>query len=274
MISFLRLGDYGQLGNQMFQFAAVYSLAKTKGYELKIPIENTVNRNHHGHKLDLFDCFNIPETFLIEGNQIQPNLSFLYNEVGHHYNKSFFDIEDGTNIQGYYQTEKYFENYKDDIYNLFSFKKDLYNKCNKVLYDIKSNYNLEVVSLHVRRGDYVANQACHPLCSLDYYIEAIQSQFSDKNYIFHIFSDDIEWCKQIFSGENNLVFSESNSHFEDICMLTLSDHNIIANSSFSWWGAWLNQNPNKRVIAPSNWFGPALSHLNIKDVIPENWIKI
>jgi hypothetical protein len=211
---------------------------------------------------------------LIEGNKIQPNISSLYNEVGHHYDKNLFDIEDGTNIQGYYQTQKYFENYKEDIYNLFSFKKDLYNKCNKVLYDIKSKYNLEVVSVHIRRGDYVTNQSSHPLCTLEYYVEAIQSHFSDKNYIFHIFSDDIAWCKEIFSGENNLIFSEGNSHFEDMCMLSLSDHNIIANSSFSWWGAWLNQSPIKRVIAPSNWFGPALSHLNIKDVIPENWIKI
>jgi hypothetical protein len=274
MISFLRLGDYGQLGNQMFQFAAIYSLAKSKGYDLKIPIENTTFRNHHGHKLDLFDCFNIPDTFLMHGNEIQSKLSFLYNEDGHHYNANFFDIEDGTNIQGYYQTEKYFQDYKEDIYNLFSFKKELYNKCSKLLNNLRHNSNLEIVSVHIRRGDYVTNQANHPLCPLEYYIEALQTYFSDKNYIFHIFSDDIEWCKEIFSGEENLIFSEGNSHFEDMCLLSLSDHNIIANSSFSWWGAWLNKNPNKRVIAPSKWFGPGLSHLNTNDIIPDTWIKI
>lgn len=274
MISFLRLGDYGQLGNQMFQFAAIYALSKVNGFELKIPIENTINRNHHGHKLDIFDCFDIPTTFLSDRKNIEKEIKLLYNESGHEYNTDFFNIKDSTNIQGYYQTEKYFINYKDDIFLLFSFKDYILNVCKNAIQSIKNKQNLEIVSVHIRRGDYVTNQANHPLCSIEYYVNAIQQHFSDKNYIFYIFSDDIQWCKNIFSGEENLIFSESKTHFEDLCLLSLCDHNIIANSSFSWWGAWLNKNPNKKVVAPLNWFGPNLSHLNTNDIIPDNWIKL
>lgn len=274
MISFLRLGDFGQLGNQMFQFAAIYSLSKTNNLELKIPIETTYTRNYHGHKLDLFDSFNIPNSFLLEKNQILSNLDKLYKETGHSFNKNFFNIQNGTNIEGYFQTEKYFKNHINDIKNLFSFKDEIYTKCFQEISYIKDTYNLPIVSIHVRRGDYITNQNNHPLCSVDYYLTAINEYFSNQNYIFYIFSDDIEWCKETFVGEDNLIFSIDKTHFEDLCLMSLCDHNVIANSSFSWWGAWLNQNLDKKVIAPKKWFGVNLSYLDTDDIIPNNWIKI
>ena len=109
----------------------------------------------------------------------------------------------------------------------------------------------------------------HPACNLGYYKEAIKLMDVNK---FIVFSDDMSWCKENFVGDE-FIFMENNSDYIDLWLMSLCDNNIIANSSFSWWGAWLNQNPNKKVIAPKKWFGPAINH-NTKDLIPESWIII
>jgi hypothetical protein len=101
------------------------------------------------------------------------------------------------------------------------------------------------------------------------YIQAALKQFSDDQYTFLIFSDDIEWCKQVFP--DGVVFIEGNNQYKDLCLMSLCNHNIISNSSYSWWAAYLNQNKNKKIVAPSNWFIPAKP---LTDLYPNNWIII
>jgi len=129
-------------------------------------------------------------------------------------------------------------------------------------------YDGETVSLHIRRGDYLRTQDHHPVCSLDYYMDAL-SKFRDKEYKFIVFSDDVDWCRNNFNED--FIFTEGNTDYEDMWLMSLCDHNIIANSSFSWWGAWLNDNPNKRVIAPKKWFGPSYSNWKLDDLFCNDW---
>ena len=125
-------------------------------------------------------------------------------------------------------------------------------------------------SIHVRRGDYLGLPNHHPACPLEYYEEAMKQM--DDSKIFLVFSDDFGWCKENFTN-SNVIFIEDNKDYIDLFLMTLCQNNIIANSSFSWWGAWLNQNENKKVIAPNKWFGKAIQH-NTKDLIPPTWKTI
>jgi len=131
------------------------------------------------------------------------------------------------------------------------------------------------IGLHIRRGDYVQQSQDHPPCSLDYYKEAL-THFDDDRQVI-IFTDDIEWCKnqQMFKGDRFLI-SETEDNVYDLCLLTLCEDYIIANSSFSWWGAWLSQNPNAKVIAPKRWFGTTgyTAKNNTEDLVPDRWIRI
>ena len=149
---------------------------------------------------------------------------------------------------------------------MFQFNDQIKNRINE-------KYRLEenTCSIHVRRGDYIGN-GLHEVCHLEYYLEAVEEMKSrteiDK---FIVFSDDIAWCKENFIGEN-FLFIENNSNIEDLYLQTQCTNNIICNSSFSWWGAWLNANPNKVVIAPECWYGDLSK--DTKDLLPEKWIKL
>lgn len=274
MITFNDLGYMGRLGNQMFQYAALLGIADKTGFDIGIPLNN-LNTKPDGcldkftrkwipYKLDLVDGFNIP---FVDSSEH----TFLNHkeEVGHHFDPNFFSIPDGTNIKGYFQTEKYFEHIKDTVKDVFTFHPYIQSLANTLLSKIPG----PKVSLHFRRGDYLGDQHLFPILGLDYYQEAINT-FTDQNYSFVIFSDDINWCKKALGQNERLFYIEGNSQYVDLCAMSMCNHNIIANSTFSWWGAWLNSNPTKRIIAPNTWFGPGLAHLNDQDVIPSNWIKI
>ena len=170
-----------------------------------------------------------------------------------------------TVYKGYFQSEKYFSHNKNLIVNLFKNK--------SIVKEIKLKYpdiSNQSVSLHVRRGDYTNLQDLHPLQTKEYYNKAILKIGTYKN-IF-IFSDDISWCKENLKYKN-CIFVENNTDVFDLIAMSLCNNNIISNSSFSWWGAWLNENPNKIVIAPKKWFGSG-RNLSSKDIIPKNWIEI
>jgi hypothetical protein len=171
---------------------------------------------------------------------------------------------------GYFQTEKYFEHCSDLILGFFQFDKDIKKQAenNFPSFPVK----LEYVSIHLRRGDYAGLQQFHPVMDADYYFDAM-TQFMDGDYCFLIFSDDIQYAKELFGEQENIVYIEGNDPAVDMCMMTMCDHNVIANSSFSWWGAWLNDNTNKKVIAPKRWFGPAYKGVHdTKDLYPQSWI--
>ena len=130
----------------------------------------------------------------------------------------------------------------------------------------------ETISIHIRRGDYLEKEDRHPVCRMEYYQAAIEYIDTFNSPIFIIFSDDIEWCKKHFIGDN-YIFIQDEEDYIDLYLMSLCKHNIIANSSFSWWGAWLNKNINKKVIAPQNWFG-VNKRLPTQDIYCEEWIVL
>jgi len=265
MITHQSIGYSGRLGNQMFQYAALKSVSLKTGFDCFLP--NHLNIKYDGlfdftnhkwieYKLDLLDGFNLK----CEITNTLPEK--VYTEKHFTFDSEVFNISDNTSIDGYYQSYKYFEEYENEIRNEFQFKPEISHKC---ISEISKYPN--PVAVHIRRGDYVK----HPgfwVVTPEYLENALQF-FNDKEYTFLIFSDDIEWCKEIFP--DGVVFIQGNSQFEDLCLMSLCEHNIISNSTFSWWAAWLNTNPNKRIIAPNNWYTDPKP---LYDLYPNNWIKI
>ena len=244
-------GNYG-LANMMFQIASLSSLAKDNNGVATFPqLKNPKYGEYTSNILNKVPVGGLKGLFKPE-----KETPFEYQKL---------DFIPNTIYKGYFQSEKYFAHNRDFIINLFKNK--------NILKEIKSKYpNItdQSISLHVRRGDYINLQTYHPLQTKEYYDKAISKIGSYKN-IF-IFSDDIPWCKKNLNYKNT-IFMENNTDFFDILAMSLCSNNIMANSSFSWWGAWLNENQNKTVIFPKKWFG-AKRNLSDKDMIPSNGIAI
>jgi hypothetical protein len=166
-------------------------------------------------------------------------------------------------LNGFWQSENYFSNVSELI-------RQQLQPTTEILEKLKQHLNGKSVSLHVRRTDYVTSNGYHPVQTLEYYSKGLEIIGNYDQLL--VFSDDINWCKENLKYDN-ILFIENQDNIEDLWLMSLCDHNIIANSSFSWWGAWLNQNQNKIVITPNNWFGPQ-ANLNELNMIPDNWIKI
>ena len=133
--------------------------------------------------------------------------------------------------------------------------------------------NQNTCSIHVRRGDYLNSPNHHPTQNMNYYMKAIKKM--PKDSVFLIFSDDINWCKQNFPDmPEKFKFIEGNKDYEDLYLMSACKNNIICNSTFSWWAAWLNSNESKVIMAPDTWFGPAYADWNTNDLYCEGWIKI
>ena len=191
------------------------------------------------------------------------------DEPHFYFRPEVFEQPDFTNFHGYYQSEKYFKDFEKQIRKDLTFKESIGECAKSELQTHKRE--LPLVSVHVRRGDYLTihQGLWHTPCNLKYYQQAMQV-FDDVDFLF--FSDDMEWCKNNFAGKN-ILYSEGKSAIMDFAMISLCDHNILANSSFSWWSAWLNNNPDKQVVATSNWFGPA-GPQDTYDLIPDEWTVI
>lgn len=263
MITFSRLGNHGRLGNQMFQYALLKSISLKNNYVFAIP-----KQNHQ-----LIECFELKcKVYDLENEKIINMLSKLnlVNEASFLFDSRILEIKDNCDLIGNFQTEKYFSMYRNEILREFSFKEHIKQSSIKIINELKKD-GKELVSLHIRRGDYVNLQVYHPLCTIEYYKECI-SKF--KNVKFVCFSDDIEWCKNNFNFVEDIFYSETDDPYVDLCVMSLCEHNIIANSSYSWWGAWLNNNENKIVYAPKIWFGEKYKHHNTTYLLPSTWITI
>ena len=234
----------GGLGNLMFQIAFVEYESMMTGYprgyynvekQLNLLINHPPLKAHWAYEyLNIFKNFNWPRINKPPANHFTP-VSFHYRG---------FVVKDNSNFDGFFQSEKYFPN-REFILNLFEPSDEIKSYLKNKYGDV-SDYT----SLHVRRTDYVTKASFHPPCGMDYYEKALG--MIEGNVL--IFSDDLDWCKETFLGDR-FTFVSGNRDYQDLFLMSMCKNNIIANSSFSWWGAWLNTNPNKKVIAPKKWFG-------------------
>ena len=280
MIGCNRLGSNGRLGNQMFQYASLRGIASNRGFDWVIPPEEYSHTANYG----LFETFNMTGVK-------KDNIGFvgggILMEDGHQFSEELFEkCPDNVSLDGFFQTEKYFKNIADEIHQDFSFKNDYLFPCLEYIESLNSS----PIFLHVRRGDAIGREEFHPILPISYYEECLK-EFPDDTPCF-VFTDDLEWCKrqELFSSDR-FLFNESNGVYSyksmdgtgamsntilpqvDLCLMSLCSGAIIANSSFSWWGAWL-QNGRGKVVAPDpkKWFGTAMTHLDTSDIIPQNWI--
>jgi hypothetical protein len=268
MIGFNALGRMGRLANQMFQYASLKGIARNIGADICIPNHTQVVDDGIGNKLrtELFDSFDLNVNIGLLNNGHSP----VVHEKFFHFDKDLFHLcPDHVSLQGYFQSEKYFKHIESDIREDFAFKNEILKPCEEMISSVENP-----ISLHVRRTDYLTNSDNHPPCSLEYYQQALEHFDESRNVI--VFSDEPKWCKEqkLFSGDRFLI-SENDDNRVDLCLMTLCNDFIIANSSFSWWGAWLSQNKNKKVIAPAQWFGTGYTKdHDTKDLIPDGWTKI
>lgn len=252
----------GGLGNQMFQIAATYSLAKEMGVDYMIDFDmcHTPAQGHTSNKYkdNIFKNIN---------NGKPKNIVKQYNESKFSYTE--LPKEDNLILRGYFQSEKYFTKNKEDIKNLFHFDDEIMKKTKHFLTSSISEHH-NITAIHVRRGDYLKNPGYHPTCSVEYYQKAIET-LDDGNMEFVFISDDLEWCKENFKGDN-IHYSPFTNEIDDLHVLVQCDNHIISNSSFSWWGAYLSKTDNK-VITPKTWFGPN-GPQDTQDIYLKDWLKM
>ena len=280
----------GGLGNQLFQFIMGYILAKKNKINLRINIEryNSYDRQFELDRFPEIRKLNIPK---IKSNKFYKilKISGIYKIMNFFFfNKNEFEkspfvfngnllekkILKNVSIIGFFQSEKYFIHYKKIVLKLFSFPKIKDKLVQKHLNLIK---NKNSVAIHIRRGDYLNNPKAryfHGILGENYYKKSISFiKKKVKNPTFFIFSDDIELVKKNHPFFNNkkYIFTDTKSSINDLYLMSNCKHFIIANSTFSWWGAWLSKNKHKIVCAPKRW---VRARISTPDIIPENWIKI
>lgn len=268
---------YGGLGNQMFQYAT--GLALTKRLKTKILLDtawfdDVINHPELTYRTYELDQFRIKPGTFGPLDKISMKLSppVIFHEKSTSYSCAFQELRGNVILDGYWQSYKYFADYSTAIRRAFKFPFRPKPQNAKVINYIQS---VNSVALHVRRGDYKTKQGkeFHGLIPISYYSKAIteiSKKINDPH--FFIFSDEIDWAKRHLKSSYPLVYIDSNSPnkgSEDMQLMTACKHFVIANSSFSWWAAWLNENPKKIVIAPEKWF--ANSDVQIGDRIPETW---
>lgn len=277
----------GGLGNQLFQYAAGRRIAEKYGTELKLDMSDFKDYNIRSFDLVKFNTrFEIAADSEIQnlkpvGNvakalqYLEPKFKRTYHrERFFHYDKRFEKIGPESYLKGYFQSEKYFAPIADVIRKDFVVDKQHLSEVIRLTPTLR---NEKSVSVHVRRGDYTGVQGSDLFSALpvEYYstaIEMINRKIKDPEFYF--FSDDMEWVKKNLAVKNATYISgiHSTNHIEDFYLMSQCRHNIIANSSFSWWCAWLNDNPDKIVIAPQQWFIKGRQHID--DRLPSAWLKI
>lgn len=277
----------GGLGNQLFQYAAGRCLAEKHGVELKLDIGAFDEYKLRNFDLQAFHTrfsFATPEetrpftqrNFIQKlRNKLAPiSWKKVYRHPEFHFAAPFHALPDGVYLKGYWQSEKYFAPISQLIRQEFRLQEQHINKVAGLGQTMKQE---ESVAVHIRRGDYTdpATQVMHGIIPVAHYQQAIQMiREKLQQPKFYIFSDAIQQVKEELPIADAVYVSGqySTTHFEDLHLMSCCRHNIIANSSFSWWGAWLNDHPGKTVIAPRLWFreGPK----DLQDLMPEDWIRI
>lgn len=285
----------GGLGNQIFQYAAGRATALKRSVPLRLDVSGFASYG-------LYQGFELSKVFnLVTDIATQEDIKSILGcradktlrrvlthpvaarlrgrhyivEPYFHYWPEIANVPRDCYLVGYWQSEKYFQDIAPVIRADFTFKHPLKNLNAEIARKIGQ---VSAVSLHVRRGDYAGNPkttATHGLCSLEYYQQAIQYVLDRVGQpYFFIFSDDIAWAKENLKVDIPCHYVNHNrgaASYIDMQLMSLCQHHIIANSSFSWWGAWLNPSPDKIVFAPRKWFA---NDNDVNDLIPQGWVTL
>jgi len=282
----------GGLGNQLFQYAVARQLAKIHNTKVSLDIHQFETYKLHKYSLQPLNI----SASLIGKNQVekytQPGImekligkirqrpptkpkSFI-KEKHYHFDPNILKCSDNIYLDGYWQSEKYFKNISHILKEELTPINEQTGK-DKLIAD--QILNSESVSIHLRRGDYITNSITnqyHGICTTKYFLKCIENitrKVSNPN--FFVFSDDPDWCRKNLKIQYPITIINHNSadnNYQDLRLMSQCNHNIIANSSFSWWGAWLNNNPEKIVYAPKNWFNNPKNVTS--DLIPSDWSTI
>lgn len=285
----------GGIGNQMFQYAAGRALSLSTGQSHLLDVSDFSGYAlHNGYELDR--VFNVAgeraDVQVVRdmlgwkarplGKRLLRRQEFAWLrgeqfvvEPYSHYWPDFSKLTCDCYLFGYWQSERYFKSAEVQLRKEFIFREPLSGRNSVLAAEISA---CQSVSVHIRRGDYVNDPKTRAIlctCSEDYYLRAINYIAGQVNHpVFYIFSDDVGWAKQRLQISYPSVFVDHNfraESYRDMQLMSLCHHHIIANSSFSWWGAWLNGKPGKRVVAPLTWF---CGGADARDLIPSEWLRL
>ena len=281
MLAFNELGNIGRLGNQMFQYAALRGIAATKGYDWCIPPYNTKRIDNYS----LANCFLMESVKSTNQYILDRGFAPVVMEKHFHFDNELLELcPNDVSIHGFFQTEKYFQHIEDQIRSDFTFHEDLVKPVVGFLSDLK-----DPIFLHIRRGDpnlidsrgfkwaYTECSDMHVPQSLEYYDQALKLFSEDQEVV--IVSDSPEWVleQELFKPDRFYVSTPEEKYpdgsytpYVDLCIMANCKGGIIANSTLSWWGAWLQNNTGK-IVAPKKWYGPTYADKDTKDLYCEGW---
>lgn len=268
-MNFITTNHQGGLCNVLFKLSAAISLSLDNNVEYLFS-------NEFIRQIDKDIVCEGYNDYQIFYDNILRNIKFIdklpleyrvHNEPSFNYSPIQYNKGENLLLSGYFQSEKYFINNKEFILELFKPTKEIEEYIFNLIPKIENS-----ISIHIRRGDYLNLPDYHPQLPIDYYISSTKLLGVGQDYL--IFSDGLDDIKDWFEFLPNKKFVTLGKNYLDLYAMSMCKHNIICNSTFGWWGAYLNNNKNKKVIAPNKWFGSAAYSLNTSDLIPEGWIKI
>lgn len=268
---------FGGLGNQMFQYACGRAVALRTGKHLYLDVSNYSVNNSRQYELDKMNINATAVYCVNELSEIKRSLGIqsiqVFKEQQFKFDPCVIDFRDNVFLSsGYWQSEKYFQDVSTTIHKELTPKPhNLSESSLTMAVEMRSHIS---VAIHVRRGDYEIS-VIHDILPMDYYEQAISyitMRFPSAR--FYVFSDDVNWCKReftaLFPNVHVVEHELEKSSLRDLWLMSQCQHNIIANSTYSWWGAWLNNNPHKIIITPN----PMFSKLYAPDLVPDDWIKV
>ncbi len=290
---------FGGLGNQMFQYACGKALAAKLGVELKLDVSFLADKSERenftvrDYELNIFsihektanltevrnfvpDLWNCTKVDLLKYKlfRLLKGNHYYFEKQKFRFESQIEQLKDCSYLYGYFQTEKYFSNIKEELVTAFTLKDQPNVQNQELIAQIKAE---NAISVHVRRGDY--QNSPFNLLEINYYQQAIELiKQKVENPRFYIFSNDIEWISKNFGvldiDKSIVTYNQGEKSYMDMVLMSYCKHNICANSSFSWWGAWLNQHAEKIVITPKQWFKNLEYTASTYDLIPDNWLKL
>ncbi len=286
MIGFDHIGTMGRLGNQMFQYAALKGIAAHRGYEYTIPPENP--------KIQI-DNYGLIEAFELSDNKKIGWLNTQYDIIAEkhfHFDEDLFNtFPDGSGLYGFFQSEKYFKHIEDEIREDFTFKDDIYEPCKEFI----SQYGDDIIFLHVRRSDSTGRTEYFPIADIGWFEEMLE--YFPKDVPVLILTDKLDWVKsQKLFDQDRFLLSEQREYSKnlvwngrgkmeytlspwiDLCLMSLCNGGIVPNTTFGWWGAWLQKSKNKKIVYQHPYFGPIFTrqneaYIHVRDMHPEDWIR-